>query len=431
MRRNLRKVGVIVTITVFLLILTGGSWCVAKETLVKRFAGTELNFFALAQVATEFVKDEILPTFEKETGIKVRMDFFAWKEATEKHTIEIAAGERYDIYSISPSWIGVDAKAGYLEPLDDYIKKYAVDMDNYFPHARAFATVDGKVYGIPYHDNPVAFWYRKDLLKAAGMPVPDTWYEVLDTAKKLTKDTNGDGKIDQWGFVIRGETAGGGICWTWFPMLWSFGGDLFDENWKPTINSSEAIESVKLYKDLFKYSPPGFLSMWEVSKAMTTGRGAMATLMAGHVFACDDPKQSQVVGLVNIANMPRYRERSSITMTTMVGIAATSRRKEAAFQLLRYIADPINVERGGLPFKWCPAMPFVYDLPGGNRWMKDIKGCLEVAHPGPTFPELYHWYDIVGNELQRVVLGEKDAKTAMDDAAAEVYEVMKKAGYYK
>jgi len=430
MRKSL-KLALSIIIVGFLLIFMGSTWSTAKETLVKPFAGTEINMFAIASSASEFIEEEILPLFEKQTGIKVRMDSFAWKQATEKHLIELAAGERYDIYTLSPTWIGSDVKAGYIEPLDEYIKKYAVNMDNYFPHARAFVTVNGKIYGIPYHDNPVAFWYRKDLLKAIGAPVPDTWYEVLDTAKRLTRDTDGDGKMDQWGFVIRGETAGGGICWTWFPILWSFGGDLFDKKWKPTINTPEAIESVEFYKELFKCSPPGFLSMHEVDKVMRSGQGAMTTLMAGHIFGCDDPKESQVVGLVNVANMPRHRERWGITMTTSMSIAASSKHKEAAFQLLRYIADPIIVEMGGLPWRWCPPMPFVYDLPWGNRWMKDIKLCLACAHPGPTFPELYDWYDIVGTELQRVVLGEKTPKEAMNDAAAEVYKIMKKAGYYK
>jgi fructooligosaccharide transport system substrate-binding protein len=51
-------------------------------------------------------------------------------------------------------------------------------------------------------------FYNTELFKEAGIIAPKavddawTWDEFLDAAKKLTRDTNGDGRTDIWGFAM-------------------------------------------------------------------------------------------------------------------------------------------------------------------------------------------------------------------------------------
>ena len=66
-----------------------------------------------------------------------------------------------------------------------------------------FTTADGGQYGLPRDLNTIVLYYNKAMFDAAGIPYPDDtwdWAKLVEVAKQLTKDDNGDGKADQWGF---------------------------------------------------------------------------------------------------------------------------------------------------------------------------------------------------------------------------------------
>ena len=88
----------------------------------KQFQGTEIRFLMNKHPFTTFIEPKI-PEFEKLTGIKVVFEVFPEDQYRNKRTIELNAGGKLDGYMIMP---GLDdlyySKAGWLQPLDDYIK---------------------------------------------------------------------------------------------------------------------------------------------------------------------------------------------------------------------------------------------------------------------------------------------------------------------
>ena len=71
---------------------------------------------------------------------------------------------------------------------------------------------------------PQAIIYRKDRFKEAGLEIPKTWDEFVECAKALTKDTDGDGEVDQWGFGMVGSNNSSGQS-RFMSYLWSNGVD--------------------------------------------------------------------------------------------------------------------------------------------------------------------------------------------------------------
>lgn len=82
-------------------------------------------------------------------------------------------------------------------------------------------TIDGKIYGVKSNPLPpgnTVFW-NKTMFKNAGLPDLYqlqkegnwTYDKFLEFAKVLTKDTDGDGKIDRWGTVLSSIIAELGI----------------------------------------------------------------------------------------------------------------------------------------------------------------------------------------------------------------------------
>jgi len=107
-------------------------------------------------------------------------------------------------------------------------KGTAGDVSDYYPDIISTAQQDGHLYGLPWIAQPVVVFYNKALFDAAKLEYPKagwTWDDFLAAAKALTKDTDGDGKTDQWGFSANG----------WPPphiFIWQAGGEVISEDLK-------------------------------------------------------------------------------------------------------------------------------------------------------------------------------------------------------
>jgi multiple sugar transport system substrate-binding protein len=74
----------------------------------------------------------------------------------------------------------------------------------------------------PVAVQPLAVIYRADRFKEAGLEIPKTWEEFTAAAKALTKDTNNDGQMDEWGFDMVGSNNSSGQS-RFMAYLWSNG----------------------------------------------------------------------------------------------------------------------------------------------------------------------------------------------------------------
>ncbi len=107
----------------------------------------------------------------------------------------------------------------------------------------------GDIYGLPKDLGPFGMGYNKTLFEKAGIPLPDkdkpyTWDEFINVNKQLTKDANGDGKLDQWG-------TGLNVNWTLHAFVWSNGADFLDATQtKVTIDDPKFAEALQLFADM-------------------------------------------------------------------------------------------------------------------------------------------------------------------------------------
>ena len=77
-------------------------------------------------------------------------------------------------------------------------------MNELLPISIENATINGTLVYMPWQNNTTAVVYRKDLFEEQGIEIPKTWEEYIEVARKLTVDTDGDGRIDQYGAVVSG-----------------------------------------------------------------------------------------------------------------------------------------------------------------------------------------------------------------------------------
>ena len=149
----------------------------------------------------EGVYQERIENFEKENpDIKVKTITVADDYDTKLQTM-IAGKQAPDVAQVSENGSGFASKNAFID-LTDKIKEANIDIAATWGSAIDLYTLDNKIFGIPDRGGSSLLYYNKVLFDEAGIEYPNENWTIDDyykAAETLTKDTNGDGEIDQWG----------------------------------------------------------------------------------------------------------------------------------------------------------------------------------------------------------------------------------------
>lgn len=110
------------------------------------------------------------------------------------------------------------------------------DVSNYYEGTVNSCTIDGKLYGIPFGVNCLALYYNEDMLEAAGADVPESWDELLETAKALTTDG-----VSGLAFCSVQNEEG---TFNFLPWLWSTGATSYDIDNENGIRALSFVQSL-------------------------------------------------------------------------------------------------------------------------------------------------------------------------------------------
>lgn len=169
------------------------------------------------------VLDNIIRQFEKsypnvkvvyESGIP-KKDYDNW--LAEK----ILKGEQADVFMVPENDFSMLASSGAFKSLDSLISKE--EAAAYYPVAYQAGQYQGHSYALPIESNPVMMCVNKDLLEKESISIPDSNWTLEDLyaiCQKVTKDTDGDGLIDQYGITD----------YTWKQALVAYNGHLRNQN---------------------------------------------------------------------------------------------------------------------------------------------------------------------------------------------------------
>lgn len=199
--------------------------CKNKETAIQfgNFAGSAWN---VPNTETLRMYDEMIYLFEQtnpnvtvsyKSGI-LRNDYSEWLAST------ILKGEEPDIFFILPEDFHLFADMGILYQLDDYIKESTTFPGCiFFDSAIQAGKQHGRQYAMPVESDPTLIFVNTTLLEKENIAFPDsswTWDDFLNICTQVTKDTDGDGEIDQFG--VQG--------FEWTTALYTNRALLFDES---------------------------------------------------------------------------------------------------------------------------------------------------------------------------------------------------------
>ncbi|MGH3420662.1 MAG: ABC transporter substrate-binding protein, partial [Streptosporangiaceae bacterium] len=216
----------------------------------------------VAVVSNPLITNQMIPlttsVFEKQNpGIQVK--FATYTEGDLRAAIEkdvSTHSNAFNVIMIGPYEAPLFAKNSWLVDLS---KQYIAsdpgyDASDLLPPVAKSLSYNGDLYAVPFYGESSMLYYRKDLLKAAGITMPQhpTWQQIQTFAAKL----NQPGKTA--GICLRGLAGWGDNMAALDTVVNTFGGQWFDTNWKPQLTSPAFEAATNFYVNLVrKYGEQG------------------------------------------------------------------------------------------------------------------------------------------------------------------------------
>ncbi len=157
-----------------------------------------------------------------------------------------AAGTPPDLFLLNYRFYGQFAARDVLEPVEERVDDSDVfQQEDFYEQAMDAFRFDGKLTCLPQNISSLVVYYNKDMFKEAGVAEPKAgwkWDDMVAAAKKLTKDSDGDGKAEVYGLGVEASII------RLAPFVWSNGGELVDDDEKPThftLDTPEAEEALR------------------------------------------------------------------------------------------------------------------------------------------------------------------------------------------
>ena len=389
----------------------------APATIVFLGRGSVTNQQSFQELSDRFMKETpgITVQFTHETG-----------NFDEKYAVLAAGGQSPDVGFSTVALYKTHVARGLAGYLDDLAKRdktfKEADYDAYWLEALKYK---GRLAGVPWDPGMVCLMFNRNLLQKAGVKYPDatnplTWDDVIDLGKRLTKDT-GNG-ADPWGLEV----------W-WARMWWQIPRqmgllDVYkgDEH-VLKLDDPIAIEGLQWLADLrqkHKISKPA-----AGAPPATFATGKIAMNAAGAWDAANNRRDMQDDW--DWAPLPQFKGKKRVAMgqASPFIMAADSKVKDQAWQLMRFMSGPVGQELAMERGTSQPIIKAQHDSPAFTKLQPPHTPQVPIEETkygvpppyGPTYNDVQAMVDKV---MAPVYNGEQSARQAITAAMPEFKRLM-------
>ncbi len=263
----------------------------------------------------------------------------------DKLSLSLVAKSAADVFLVDDDYFKITAATGHLENLDSYIAaaKDSLHLEDFFPNSLEAFQFNKQQYGLPWDGFPTLLFFNKALFKQAHQSFPTeawTWDDLIRAGAHFTRDLDGDGYNDVFGFDVSSTLL------DLAPVIWDFGGRLYDPDLSHCeLNSPQAIRAMQLFHDIiykYKIAPrSGQLDekVMQNSVKLLTGRVAMISTGAFFIQQLRTIKEGLPWGISYLPSGPAGK----FTRASFDGIAIyrLSKHKREAWDFVRFVLSPV------------------------------------------------------------------------------------------
>lgn len=384
----------------------------AQSIKTRRYPNTKITFWSQgygdSAVWQKDYLEKFAAQFKAESDVDIEIQIIPWANAMQTWLTVAQGGAAPDCADMY--WLYSNAAIGGGKygpmPMDAYKDLLWPDLFDRFIEAPMQDGIwQGKFYGPVWRGDIRPMLYRTDLLAAEGITKPpDTWQELTEMAKQLTKRDK-SGEVTQWGFGFGNAVP----LQQMLPWLWQAGGEFMTADGRTaTIDTPEMRETLRWMYDLIhthKVTPPDCMEKsYNANELFQAGKLAILGQVGNTTGRDLDRDFPQLEGKWAMAiPVKGPKSRASYFGAGYFGMLYNTKNPEACARWIEFLTRDENLQKiieytGYVtPNKKVMASPFWTDRP----WKKVVGETLQYAHrsqhPSPA------WTKMVANDPGAVI----------------------------
>ena len=385
------------------------------------------NMKAEVTFTTIFSDDE----FNENIGNYVRAKFpnYTINHFSQRnHSLEelLTAGTPFDIYfGRANSIINTYAPVGLAYDMKDLVAKHGIDLEAFEPGFVESGMFDGKLYALPIFNDSLVLFYNRDLFDRFGVEYPRdgmTWDEVFELAKKLDRVENGVQYMGLWMSPKH-----------YFRMNSLSQGFIDPETNKVTVDNENWKRIFELFAKMSEN--PGVRNAAKENFPSHDHFRGGSPVVGMYVFLTEwiAVSQTQMPSLNwDMVSMPTFSDLPGVgtqPYANYAGITSTSKNKDAAAQVLKYLVSEeyqMEVSKKGklTPLK----SQNVKDVAFANHPEQDKNFGAVYVNANAPLRQMHQLedkvVDILNEKVTLLVKGEKDINTLLREAQEEAQAII-------
>ncbi len=384
------------------------------------------------ELNVRWVEERVRVFHESHPQVPVELQQVMWDQIDTKSMADYRAGIPHDLLLTSPQLLAKHAVVGDLIDLKPYLEHYdELVAELAWNPVWDAGRQRGKRLAIPMGAHTRLCCYRKDFFKEVGLDPdtpPTTLDELVQTAKRLTRDIDGDGRIDIWGLGIYLGPSRATTEITFAPLIWHYGGQIWNPKTRRASFASPAgIKATRFLRDLIlkhrvtpkwavsgKYDDVIFKSLMENRSAIAWGFGSywIQPLEAkGWIQGCFPPSIDAEMNTVGFFLTPT-KDHSQFTNAWMMSVHASSPRPGLAVDLMETCLEPealATFPDAGLPATQSTWQKPEYQTEFYQIWYQAVK-------TGRSMPPTAHYEELantIAAALQEIIINEQSIPSTL------------------
>jgi multiple sugar transport system substrate-binding protein len=350
---------------------------------------------------------------------------------SQKIMAAIAAGNPPTLAQVYENWTANFIEAGAIVPLQQFVegsKGFSQEeLADIFDVFLEGGTFDGQLWTFPFNKGIPALYYNKQMFQKAGFDpdrAPETWGEFREMALKLTVDTDGDGKPEQWATSFSIPT----IFAMFQLILVQNGGHILSPDGSQFLfNSPTGVEALQYLKDLVEKDKVAYIApgAYEHQTDFVSQKVAM---IQGHIVS-RKYMEPQLTFEPGIAPIPRGKKPAVMLTGTNLAIfsKATEEQQQAAWAFVRWLAEVEQQARWSVETSYVPIRRSALDLEVMKAEFARVPGLEAVMRQmdyAVPQPKSAGWYagrrQLEEEAIEATMRGKKPSKEGLDAVAQEL-----------
>lgn len=349
-----------------------------------------------------------------------------WSAAHEKLVTGVIGDMAPDVCQLGTTWMAEFQAMNALEPLDSRLQQSSmIKVDDFFASALSSTFLAEKRFGLPWYVDTRVFFYRTDVLTAAGFSeFPKTWVELKALAKAIMQNKERNGEP---GFAFSLPTND----WQIFLMFfWQAGGRIFPEEQTTTLLTAQpAIETLDYLRSFFSENMASLSSGRDMDLLTAFETGFFPLFVAGPWMVSSlDTSKPQLSGNWTTAPMPANKTGASFIGGSNLVMFKSCKNKEWAWKFMEFMLTAENQTAWYGFSKNLPAVRAAWDAPilAENIHLKAFRQQLETAISPPTIAEWEQIANAISDGIEPAMHGNRTASEALSDISTKAAIILHK-----